>query len=226
MLERDARRLRSWQEWLGRVERNPDLVWEATPVCGAWQLQFTVHNFAPALQKVVVEQQQRDGSWLLVYELHLVEFRAFAARPRTRIKREFSVPIAEHFPPLLVPSTDSAGHGLRSDLSAIASATAEASREGRVPNAPFVSPEAYSGGRRLRDKPPHPHAAICLRLAVRGVGQVAVSHVELTDGVLRVRPAGWLISQKRILGRPAPRRGFPVVDFEADVAAIEIEFRS
>jgi hypothetical protein len=192
MLECDARRLRSWQEWLGRVERNPDLVWEATPVCGASQLQFTVHNFAPAMQKVVVEQLQPDGSWALLHELHLVEFRAFAARPRTRIRRDFSVPVAQ-------------------SLKEVGSVS---------PDAPLFSPETHGGKQRVGDpafargfggqgKPPHPLTAICLRLAVRGVGQVAISHVELTDGVVRVRPAGWLISQKEILGRPAPRRGFP-----------------
>jgi hypothetical protein len=54
---------------------------------------------------------------------------------------------------------------------------------------------------------------------VRGVGQVAVSHVELTNGVVRCQSAGWPSAHKKLLGRPAPCRGFPVVDFEKNTAA-------
>jgi hypothetical protein len=207
MLGRDANRLRAWQLWLQRAGRNPKIIWQATPVCGAWQLQFTVHNFAPALQKVVVEHQQPDGSWALLHGLHLIEFRAFAARPRANIRREVSVPIP-------APLTTVGRVNL----------PAEASREGRVPNAPFASPESGGVGRQLGDKPPYPPTVIRLRLAVRGVGQIAISRVELTDGVVRLRPAGWPSVNKRILGRPAPSRGFPEVDFERNVAAIEIDF--
>jgi hypothetical protein len=165
MLARDAERLRAWQQWLGKAASNPDLIWRATPMCGAWQLQFTLHNFAPALQRVVVEQRQPDGSWRTLHGLYTIEFRAFAARPRANIRREISVPAT-------VASLAEAGPG---------SAT------------PATGP---------------------LRLAVRGVGQVAVSHVELTNGVVRLHPSGWLASHQKILGRPAPRRGFPAVDFE------------
>jgi hypothetical protein len=49
----------------------------------------------------------------------------------------------------------------------------------------------------------------CLRLAVRGLGQVGVSNVELTNGVLTFRPHGWPTTRQKILGRPAPRQGFP-----------------
>ena len=178
MIERDADRLREWQLWIRRANRNPDIIWQATPVCGAWQLQFTVHNFAPALQKVAVEQRQTDGSWQTLHQLHTIEFRAFAARPRTRINREFSVPVAA--PPQMV---------------------------GRVGL-------------------PYPAAAIGLRLAVRGVGRIAISRVELTDGVVCLRPAGWPPRQRKILGRPAPTRGFPAVSYERNVAAIEVGFGS
>ena len=51
MLDRDTERLREWTRWLRKAARNPELIWQATPVCGAWQLMFTVHNFAPAVQK-------------------------------------------------------------------------------------------------------------------------------------------------------------------------------
>ena len=197
MLARDAERLRAWRQWLGKAARNPDIIWRATPVCGAWQLQFTLHNFAPALQKVVVEQRQADGSWRTLHGLPMIEFRAFAARPRASIRREISVPVT-------VAGLAEAGPG---------SAT------------PATRP---------------------LRLAVRGVGQVAVSHVELTNGVIRLHPPGWLSSHKKILGRPAgsakanqpvdpqeaqvatqaraPRRGFPVVDFEKNAGTVAVIF--
>ncbi|MFA5057387.1 MAG: hypothetical protein WC485_04695, partial [Opitutaceae bacterium] len=156
MIERDAARLRAWERWLQRASRDPGIVWQATPVCGAWQLQFTVHNFAPALQKVAVEQQRTDGSWTVLHELPLIEFRADAARPRTKITRECSVPIPVAGPGSGTPATGS------------------------------------------------------LRLAVRGVGQVAISRVVLTNGVTTLCPAGWPPVEKKIFGRPAPPRGFPV----------------
>jgi hypothetical protein len=176
MLARDAERLRAWQQWLGKAARNHDFIWRATPVCGAWQLQFTLHNFAPALQKVVVEQRQADGSWRTLHGLYTIEFRAFAARPYASIRHEISVPVT-------VAGLAEAGPG---------SAT------------PATRP---------------------LRLAVRGVGQVAVSHVELTDGVVRLHPSGWLPSRKKILGRPAPRRGFPLVDWTKNQDSKRLTFR-
>jgi hypothetical protein len=196
MLRRDADHLREWRLWLKRASRNLGLLWQATPVCGAWQLQFTVHNFAPALQKVVVEQQQPDGSWALLHGLHLIEFRESAAHPRTRIKREFSVPVPE---PLRMV--------------------------GRViPNAPLASPEPGGGGRRLGDKPPYPPTAIPLRLAVRGVGQIAISHVELTNGVVRLASQGWPPARRRTFGQPAPHRGVPELDWTENQGEMVLRF--
>jgi hypothetical protein len=63
MLDADEARLREWRRWLKRAARQPLLAGQATPVCGAWQLQFMVHNFSPAVQRVVVEQQAADGTW-------------------------------------------------------------------------------------------------------------------------------------------------------------------
>jgi hypothetical protein len=162
MVAADAERLRHWRRWLQHAASHPAIAWQSTPLCGAWQLQFIVHNFAPALQQVVVEQRQPDGSWRIRHGLYTIEFRAFAARPRTRIRREISVPIDD-------------------------------------PRAP-------------------------LRLAVRGVGQVAISHVALTDGVVRRHPAGWPAARRKTLGPPAPRRGLPLVDFEKDTGAVTVRF--
>ena len=133
---------------------------DATPVGGAWQLQFMVHNFAPAVQKVLVEQQATDGTWRELAGRFTIEFRAQAARPASKIKREFTVPVGQ--------------------------------------------------------------AGAVLRIAVRGVGQVAISHVTLTNGVetRAMRPPG----RKKILGRKAPSRGFPLFDLERNAAEWRVKF--
>lgn len=93
ILTADAQRLKAWQRWLKRVATKPSQVWTASPVFGAWQLTFEVQNFAPALQKIVVEQQQADGSWCEIGTRFTIEFRAVAAQRRTSISRIFSVPL-------------------------------------------------------------------------------------------------------------------------------------
>jgi hypothetical protein len=92
-LNADSGRLRGWISWLQQARRNINLIAQATPVCGAWQLQFMVLNFAPAVQKVLVELKEADGTWREILGRHAIEFRAFAARPRTKIWREFTAPI-------------------------------------------------------------------------------------------------------------------------------------
>ncbi len=165
MLEADAKRLAGWRSWLKQAARQPEMAWLATPVCGAWQLQFMVHNFAPAVQKVVVEQQREDGSWRELASRFTIEFRAYAARPNTRIKREFTVPVTTE--------SWSTGDPAREKM------------RGEVAAPPILPP---------------------LRIAVRGVGQVAISHVVLTNGVEIRWAAGF--RQKKILGQRAPKRGF------------------
>jgi hypothetical protein len=154
LLEADRARLRDWRTWLKKALRRPEIVRHHTPFCGAWQLTFRVHNSAPAVQKVVVEQQEADGSWRELAGRHTIEFRAWAARPRARIVREFSVPV---------------------------------------------------------DEP-----ALPLRIAVRGVGRVAVSHAVLTDGVTTRRARTY--RRVHLLGQPAPRRGLPAPDRAANAA--------
>lgn len=155
-LDADENRLAAWRQWLKRAARQPDLAWQATPVCGAWQLQFMVHNFAPAVQKVVVEQQEPDGSWRELANRFTIEFRAQAARPRTKLKREFTVPVD--------------------------------------------SPDAK------------------LRIAVRGVGQVAISHVTLTNG-MEIRRSR-TFSRRQTLGRQAPNRGFPMLELNQEASPV------
>jgi Glycosyl hydrolase family 20, catalytic domain len=218
MLDRDAKRLREWLLWLRKAERDPLIVWRATPVCGALQLQFTIHNFAPALQKIVVEQRGPDGTWTQLHESHLIEFRAFAARPRTRIHREFSVPI---------PAAASGGAENAETLKAGRLKQGVGSAISRYPAFPiWFTPHAGARGDTTIQ---FPRAGaghdLLLRLAVRGVGQIALSHIALTDGVTRIGPRGWAADAKRILGRPARQRGFPAVDFSQNSAAIELRVR-
>jgi hypothetical protein len=94
ILDADSARLRRWREWLRAVRRTPESALSSSPVFGAWQLSFTVHNFAPALQRVVVEQMQPDGSWRDLHSRHTIEFRAEAANPRAAIRRPFSLPVS------------------------------------------------------------------------------------------------------------------------------------
>lgn len=149
LLAADAERLAGWRRWLRQAARTPELIRQATPVAGAWQLQFQVHNIAPCVQKIVVERQEPDGTWSELAARFTLEFRAPAARPAARIRREFTVPVS--------------------------------------------GPEER------------------LRLGLRGVGVVAVSHVSLTDGVSIRRRRDW--TRRRQLGRPAPVSGWPEIDW-------------
>ncbi len=150
LLAQDAARLRAWRQWLARVARRTTAAASASPCCGRWQLSFDVRNFAPALQKVVVEQQDPDGSWRALVGRFTIEFRAAAARPRARLRQPFSVPVDDS------------------------------------------------------DRP--------LRIAVRGLGQVAVGNITLTDGVEIRRPTPG--RRRIIIGRRAPKHGWPEFSLE------------
>jgi hypothetical protein len=100
LLATDARRLAEWRRWLVQARRQPALVAGPTPVAGAWQLQFVVHNFAPAVARVIVEACTPDGIWNEIASRYTIEFRASAARPNARIRREFTVPVPTRDTPL------------------------------------------------------------------------------------------------------------------------------
>jgi hypothetical protein len=161
ILDADGQRLAGWRDWLKRAKAKPQIIAEATPVCGVWQLQFWVHNFAPAAQKVVAEQQQPDGTWRELASRYTIEFRAKAARPAAKIRREFTVPVE--------------------------------------------SPAAR------------------LRLAVRGIGQVAVSHVALTDGVTTQQAVDW--AKREIIGKPISPSGMPKADDSGTAPMVELQWR-
>ena len=162
ILDRDATRLKAWRTWLNATAKNPARALDASPVHGRWQLSFIVHNRAPALQKILVEQQSADGSWKTLAERFTIEFRAKAARPRANIRREFSVSV---------------------------------------------------------DSPARP-----LRIALRGVGEVSVSHVTLTDGVITLQPKDWPVREHRALGMPAPSSGLPDLHLTSNRDQIALVF--
>jgi hypothetical protein len=154
ILDRDAIRLAAWRRWLRRCGGGGSAR-TASAVAGAWQLLFTLENFAPAMQKVLVERKDARGTWREVDAVFTLEFRAAAARPRANRVHRISVPL-----------------------------------EGPV----------SSGG------PPW------LRLSVRGIGQVRVGEVRVTDGVRSFAVTRGRRS-RAVIGRRAPQRGYPDLDW-------------
>ncbi|HZZ57409.1 MAG TPA: glycoside hydrolase family 20 [Opitutaceae bacterium] len=124
--------------------------------------RFRVHNFAPAMQQVVVEAERWEAGqevWSVLRARATMEFTRRGATPRAAtLVRPLAVPL-----PLPLPSR--------------------------------------------------------LRLAVRGVGEVKVSRCEvLVDGrVVRVGPR-----RPVRLGSPAPKRGFPPVDWSRNLGATQV----
>jgi len=161
LLAADAARLRTLRAWVGFAARDPRKAFRSSPVAGRWTLRFTVHHFAPCHQKVVVEQQQPDGTWLELHARVLIEFRAATSRPRTpHLRFEFAVSVEK-------------------------------------PDAP-------------------------LRLASRCLGQFAVSHIELTDGVTtrQHRP----LRIRHTLGLPALTTGWPKIDWATNTGVLALTF--
>jgi hypothetical protein len=64
-----------------------------------------------------------------------------------------------------------------------------------------------------------------LRIAVRGIGRVAIARVELTDGVTSLAPRGWKAADRRTVGRAAPPRGFPDLDWGRNAGSVELHFQ-
>lgn len=92
IFQNDLRQLIRWEKWLAKCQRNPAMLWTANPVCGRWQLFYQVWNYAPAVQRVSVEQWQ-DGAWAYMKTCHTIEFQACAAVQTSRITRQHSSPI-------------------------------------------------------------------------------------------------------------------------------------
>jgi hypothetical protein len=154
ILAGDAARLRAWQQ--------------GEPVFGGrWQLCYQVHDFAPALHLVAVEQQQPDGSWKIIQTCYTIEFQTRAAQPRGPMVREHAAPLD------------------------------------------------WAGGDE-----PLPR----LRLVVRGIGQVKVGNVALTDGSTSRVARGLGPRRWRRLGQPAPHAGLPPLVWGVTQDAIQLQF--
>ena len=162
ILAQDVVRLAALRQWTAAALRDPRLLATASPVCGAWQLRFDVLLDRPALQKVVVEARTAAGTWEVLRGRVAIEFRAEAARPLARLRREFSVPV--------------------------------------------------------------PGPETLLRVAVRGIGQVAIAGVELTDGVTTLVPRGWRAARRARIGTAAPASGFPDLDWGRNTGAVLLAF--
>ena len=64
-----------------------------------------------------------------------------------------------------------------------------------------------------------------LRISVHGLGQVAIEDVTLTNGVAVLKARG--LKKRRILGRPAPKSGFPdPAAPPVDGACLKLKFRA
>ena len=61
-----------------------------------------------------------------------------------------------------------------------------------------------------------------LRIASRCLGEFAVSHIELTDGVVTRRHAPF--RTRHVLGVPAPAAGWPHIDWQTNTAALPLIF--
>jgi hypothetical protein len=71
---------------------------------------------------------------------------------------------------------------------------------------------------------PVPGPDASLRIAVRGLGRVCITQVELTDGVAVLRPRGWNAARRVAVGLRAPRSGFPDLDWERNEGCVELDF--
>ena len=89
---RDAGRLKQLGGWIRAASRDPRLLAAASPVAGAWILAMDIVVTQPALQRVVVLSREKGRAWRVIRARTTVEFRALAARPSARIRREFCVP--------------------------------------------------------------------------------------------------------------------------------------
>ena len=126
IVDRDRSRLREWSAWLrarqgefrrpgpgrGGIAIPGSAIFRASPVAGAWQVLFTVANFAPALQKVVLEQRGDGGRWRDIHGFFLIEFAAAAARRRSRRMIRFSAPVDWGGPPAPPPRLRIAARGI------------------------------------------------------------------------------------------------------------------
>jgi hypothetical protein len=69
-----------------------------------------------------------------------------------------------------------------------------------------------------------PQAA--LRITVRGLGRVAISHCKLVNGVQTRLPHQRPLQRRTFIGRPAPHHGFPEIDWARNRGELLLRFRT
>ena len=105
LLAADEAQLLALLSWLETCREQLTHVFRPSPVCGRWTLRFTLHHFAPAHQKVVIEQQSPDGTWRELHSRVLIEFRGQAAQVNTpKLRFEFACPVEYPDAPLRIAS--------------------------------------------------------------------------------------------------------------------------
>lgn len=100
---RDRQQLKRWQQWLTKCGQHPSHVLTAIPVSGQWQLTYEIWNFAPAVQKITLEQRIRD-QWIPLKSCHTIEFLSEGADQKSSIKRHLSAPLAAPIGPNQLPA--------------------------------------------------------------------------------------------------------------------------
>ncbi|MBP6506914.1 MAG: family 20 glycosylhydrolase [Opitutaceae bacterium] len=88
----DRLQLITWQKWLLSCAQQLSNAWQASPVCGRWQLFYDIWNQAPAVQLVAIQQWQQS-KWLPLKSCHTIEFQAAGAARRSRLIHQHSVPV-------------------------------------------------------------------------------------------------------------------------------------
>ena len=105
LLAADEAQLIALRGWFENCRDQFAHVFRASPVCGRWTLRFTLHHFAPAHQKVVIEQQSTDGTWRELHSRVLIEFRGQSAQVNTpKLRFEFACPVENPDVPLRITS--------------------------------------------------------------------------------------------------------------------------
>lgn len=158
----DRRQLAAWKKWLSSVQKDAGNLMLASPLAGRWQLCLTVHVTRPAANLVVIQQQNETGEWSDLRLRHTIEFRSGSARPRSQVKRTWSVPIEE-------------------------------------PDLP-------------------------LRIGLRGVGEVVISQVRLTDGISTRTDPTWKPATRKKFSSTPISEGWVPLDWSTNIDQFDLNF--
>lgn len=94
LLQADQQQCRAWHRWLRQCGVHAEHVLTGCPVAGPWVLSFSVWNFAPAVQRLAVDEKCPDGSWRVIKMCHTIEFLRVGAVPRAALIHCYSAPLS------------------------------------------------------------------------------------------------------------------------------------